>query len=65
MSTRAEQHFAAVDERDRDHVVATAVPDVFDMPEDSTARPSAHDEELVLEDLLVEHVSIDGMCGVY
>ena len=23
------------------------------------------DEELVLEDLLVEDVSIDGMCGVY
>lgn len=27
-------------------------------------RQSA-DEELVLEDLLVEDVSIDGMCGVY
>jgi mycofactocin precursor len=23
------------------------------------------DEELILEDLLVEDVSIDGMCGVY
>jgi len=31
-------------------------------PEES-AQPS--DEELVLEDLLVEDVSIDGMCGVY
>ncbi len=27
------------------------------------ARPEA--EELVVEDLLVEDVSIDGMCGVY
>ena len=33
-------------------------------PEDDTqTEPS--DEELVLEDLLVEDVSIDGMCGVY
>ena len=28
------------------------------------AEPSS-DEELVVEDLLVEDVSIDGMCGVY
>ncbi len=30
-------------------------------------EPVAHDdvEELVTEDLLVEEVSIDGMCGVY
>ncbi len=31
--------------------------------EDETTQPSA--EELVVEDLLVEDVSIDGMCGVY
>lgn len=31
--------------------------------EETAIRPS--DEELVLEDLLVEDVSIDGMCGVY
>jgi mycofactocin precursor len=31
--------------------------------EDSAAQPS--DQELVVEDLLVEDVSIDGMCGVY
>jgi mycofactocin precursor len=31
--------------------------------EDVTTQPS--DEELVVEDLLVEDVSIDGMCGVY
>jgi mycofactocin precursor len=29
--------------------------------EDATEAP----EELVVEDLLVEDVSIDGMCGVY
>ena len=28
-------------------------------------EPRVADEELVLEDLLVEDVSIDGMCGVY
>ncbi|MBV8948935.1 MAG: mycofactocin precursor [Solirubrobacterales bacterium] len=31
--------------------------------EKTTAPPEA--EELVVEDLLVEDVSIDGMCGVY
>ena len=31
---------------------------------DETANP-APEEELVEEDLLVEDVSIDGMCGVY
>jgi len=30
-----------------------------------TALPTEDDEELVEEDLLVEDVSIDGMCGVY
>lgn len=31
------------------------------------AKPSAQPEaeELVVEDLLIEDVSIDGMCGVY
>ena len=24
-----------------------------------------HDEDLVIEELLVEEISIDGMCGVY
>jgi mycofactocin precursor len=28
-------------------------------------EPADEQEELVLEDLLVEDVSIDGMCGVY
>jgi mycofactocin precursor len=27
--------------------------------------PPAEDDELVEEDLLVEEISIDGMCGVY
>jgi mycofactocin precursor len=27
--------------------------------------PAAEEEELVEEDLLVEEISIDGMCGVY
>jgi mycofactocin precursor len=32
---------------------------------DEKAPPRPSDEELVIEDLLVEDVSIDGMCGVY
>jgi mycofactocin precursor len=32
---------------------------------DEETRGQPPDEELVLEDLLVEDVSIDGMCGVY
>jgi mycofactocin precursor len=32
-------------------------------PPEETAPPS--DEQLVVEDLVVEDVSIDGMCGVY
>lgn len=31
--------------------------------DDSAVEPA--DRELVVEDLLVEEVSIDGMCGVY
>jgi mycofactocin precursor len=38
------------------------VSDVANIPEPPVAEP---DTELVEEDLLVEDVSIDGMCGVY
>ncbi len=34
-------------------------------PDEETATQPADEEELVVEDLLVEDVSIDGMCGVY
>ena len=36
-------------------------------PAATTAEPAspAEDESLVAEELLVEEVSIDGMCGVY
>jgi mycofactocin precursor len=34
-------------------------------PESDETATQASGEELVLEDLLVEDVSIDGMCGVY
>ncbi|HEY7633664.1 MAG TPA: mycofactocin precursor MftA [Thermoleophilaceae bacterium] len=33
--------------------------------EADTVEPQATEEKLVLDDLLVEDVSIDGMCGVY
>ena len=41
----------------------TAVEPEFDSDEKTPNQPSG--EELVVEDLLVEDVSIDGMCGVY
>ena len=34
-------------------------------PEDQNLVAAADDEALVAEELLVEEVSIDGMCGVY
>jgi mycofactocin precursor len=33
--------------------------------ESRSASPSTGSEELVVEETLVEEVSIDGMCGVY
>ena len=33
--------------------------------DDQTAQEAAEQEDLVLADLLVEEISIDGMCGVY
>jgi mycofactocin precursor len=33
--------------------------------EAGTAEPTDQDDEVVVEELLVEEVSIDGMCGVY
>jgi mycofactocin precursor len=34
-------------------------------PDQTPAEPQPEGQELVEEDLLVEDVSIDGMCGVY
>jgi mycofactocin precursor len=34
-------------------------------PDVTVAEPELAEEELVTADLLVEEVSIDGMCGVY
>jgi mycofactocin precursor len=34
-------------------------------PEPVMAEPTDGEDELVEEDLLIEEVSIDGMCGVY
>jgi mycofactocin precursor len=33
--------------------------------QEEDAAPQASDEKLVVDDLVVEDVSIDGMCGVY
>jgi len=41
----------------------TAVEPESDSDETTPTQPSG--EDLVIEDLLVEDVSIDGMCGVY
>jgi mycofactocin precursor len=40
-----------------DKTAASTAPETAPLPDE--------DEELVEEDLLVEDVSIDGMCGVY
>ncbi|MDE0828843.1 MAG: mycofactocin precursor MftA [Vicinamibacterales bacterium] len=49
---------------------STPITDQADLPKDSDASAtqqdnSSADEALILDDLLVEEVSIDGMCGVY
>jgi mycofactocin precursor len=41
----------------------TASPAADETPE--PVEPAAAQEELIAEELLVEDVSIDGMCGVY
>jgi mycofactocin precursor len=41
------------------------MPDPVVEPEVEVKEPIAEKEDLVEEDLLVEDVSIDGMCGVY
>jgi mycofactocin precursor len=41
----------------------SATPAVDDL--DPSSESVAADEELVVDDLLVEEISIDGMCGVY
>jgi mycofactocin precursor len=41
------------------------MPDPVVEPEVEAVPPVEEPEELVEEDLLVEDVSIDGMCGVY
>jgi mycofactocin precursor len=43
--------------------VATA--DITEAPHNLAAEPQAAEPELAGPDLLVEEVSIDGMCGVY
>jgi mycofactocin precursor len=43
---------------------ATIAPEV-PMPEVSTTGHEAETEDLTSDELLVEEVSIDGMCGVY
>ena len=43
----------------------TAAPDAHREPPERPADPDRTDQELVESDLLVEDVSIDGMCGVY
>ena len=37
----------------------------MDEPTTTTEQPEAPAEEELTEDVLVEEVSIDGMCGVY
>jgi mycofactocin precursor len=40
-------------------------PSVIESPQAEAAEASPEPEDLVEDELLVEEVSIDGMCGVY
>jgi mycofactocin precursor len=44
-------------------VIETRAKQTHDGP--STALEAGDEREVVMEDLLIEEVSIDGMCGVY
>ncbi len=46
-------------------MAAPPVPAALPAEAESTLEPPVPDEELVEEELLVEEISIDGMCGVY
>jgi mycofactocin precursor len=39
--------------------------DVAERTEEETGSDEADEADVVIEDLLVEEISIDGMCGVY
>jgi len=43
--------------------MTAAAPETLQAPETATEEPA--DADLVLADMLVEEISIDGMCGVY
>ncbi|MGI8492548.1 MAG: mycofactocin precursor MftA [Acidimicrobiales bacterium] len=43
----------------------TAVIEPVEQPAEASIPEATPDEDLVEEDLLVEEISIDGMCGVY
>ena len=58
MSTTPEQLDATAVEPDAEKAAMTR-------PTGDDPTPPSTGEELVVEDLLVEDVSIDGMCGVY
>jgi mycofactocin precursor len=46
--------------------MATETPEIVETPDAATTtHPVAAADELVLDELLVEEISIDGMCGVY
>ncbi len=44
---------------------ATSAADRDGLSTVESPEPGAQSDELVLSDLLVEEISIDGMCGVY
>jgi mycofactocin precursor len=49
----------------RQHPVIEAAPAQPTLTADEPAGDPASDEPVIADDLLVEEVSIDGMCGVY
>jgi len=45
--------------------ISPEIPETTGVSGDPAAAPQAAEPELATADLLVEEVSIDGMCGVY
>jgi len=58
---RSRQPKPTIPDNGSPHAVAVPAPS----PDTSVAQGAEAEAEVVLEELLVEDVSIDGMCGVY
>jgi len=64
--TSTREHADALGEAtEQQQPIASAVPALSAGTASSHASEAVQDDPLIVEELLVEDVSIDGMCGVY